>query len=444
MSIPRRYRDVLHKLREREVWLVDELPHECNAETLTYFDQKGLISWRFVTWSNQGQGKPPLAERTGWNAPSITIDRTGDSWERQLAQRRTDGLHPTELKVSPHGHSVLTELAAADSDAQVAENERRLQEESRQASILAATIRASVRENPALMDAIREATTEVHSIASSMPVEMCSDTSHLSHDELDELMKRPFVILDAAGNATRWARLDERTRLIAALHSIGGVYDTGASEPIVPFPSDPAATDKRVPGEPLVSGHVPGTYLPPVATLAWKMWLQRLWVADEWRYRETLRGGYQASVPFVARHSRSSRTLEDVWHYVQREFAVQDNAPQIPERLSEPATVPYELPADTIILRIIDFYGSKVTYSKIRDCTFYDEQIMPGQHKIRERLKVLEAHDVIRDMNTNLEKADSKTRSRAYLLTKFGKSELARLDARSDAPPYHTKGSKSK
>ena len=425
MSIPRRYRDVLHKLREREVWLVDELPHECNAETLTYFDQKGLISWRFVTWSNQGQGKPPLAERTGWNVPSITIDRTGDSWERQLAQRRTDGLHPTELKVSPLGHSVLTDLAAADADAQVAENERRLQEESRLASILAATIRASVRENPALMDAIRRTYPKVIELCKSLCKENHTIDSTLTHDDSCVRSARPYVIIDAVGNTTHWALLDADTKMMAALFAIGSVYDTGTGEPIVPFPSDPRRWEG---GE----------------TDAWRYWLQRLWVRAPWKYRNALLIGHQASEQFVVMGPRSARALEDVWHYVQREFAGQDNAPQIPERLSEPATVPYELPADTIILRIIDFYGSKVTYSKIRDCTFYDEQIMPGQHKIRERLKVLEAHDVIRDMNTNLEKADSKTRSRAYLLTKFGKSELARLDARSDAPPYHTKGSKSK
>jgi hypothetical protein len=302
MSIPRRYRDVLHKLREREVWLVDELPHECNAETLTYFDQKGLISWQFVSWSNQGQGKPPLAVRHGWNEPGITIDRTGDSWERQLAQRRNDGLHPTELKVSPHGHSVLTELAAADADAQATENERRLQEESRQVGILAASIRASLRENPALMEAIRRTYSEAIELCNSLCKDNHTIDSTLTVDESIARSARPFVIIDAVGNATHWALLDADTKMMAGLFAVGGVYDTGTGEPIVPFPSDPRMWEGG-------------------QTDAWRYWLQRLWVRDPWRYRSALLIGQQASVPFEAKGFRSARALEDVWHYVQLEFA---------------------------------------------------------------------------------------------------------------------------
>lgn len=301
MSIPRRYRDVLHKLREREVWLVDELPRECNAETLTYLDQNGLISWQFVSWSNQGHGKPPIAVRDGWNKPGITIDRTGDSWERQLAQRRTDGLHPTELKVSPHGQSVLTELAAAETDAQAAENEQRLQEESRQAGILAATIRARVRDNPALADAIREnyASMCARSNARAAQANLLVNDAVAHHHALREVI----ALTDPAGQTEGWRRLGNADRLAAALYCIGGVFDTGATEPLIPYPTDPRdATTKNT-------------------RALWNDWLRRLWIRDHDEYRRALRRGGIGAVHLEVVGSRSARGLEDVWEFVQREFA---------------------------------------------------------------------------------------------------------------------------
>jgi hypothetical protein len=103
--------EALLKLGSRELWGVDELPEEIDADVMRCLDDHGLVEARFVTMQNRskyrGDTTPPAPVPSSWFSPMKNPSRAGE-WDKILGRRLRDyWTHPSEVRLSERGRAVL-------------------------------------------------------------------------------------------------------------------------------------------------------------------------------------------------------------------------------------------------------------------------------------------------------------------------------------------------
>lgn len=106
--------EALLKLGSRELWGVDELPEEIDADVMRCLDDHGLVEARFVTMQNRskyrGDTTPPAPVPSSWFSPMKNPSRAGE-WDKILGSRLRDyWTHPSEVRLSERGRAVLARM----------------------------------------------------------------------------------------------------------------------------------------------------------------------------------------------------------------------------------------------------------------------------------------------------------------------------------------------
>lgn len=109
--------EALRLLSSRDVWDIDELPPEIDADILRYLDADGLIDARYVVMQNQqkhrGDSTPPKASPSHWFSPILQPVVAGD-WSRIAAKTTRDQQrHPPQVRVSDRGRAAVSRMKRA-------------------------------------------------------------------------------------------------------------------------------------------------------------------------------------------------------------------------------------------------------------------------------------------------------------------------------------------